>query len=472
MNSYSIKKKVSDSANIWPGFVDILATLLIVIIFILMIFTVSQFYLSDAVVGRDKALADLRVQISQLSKIISITESDLESEKIKNIEYYKQLQESKDITSQRDIEIINLSSQINNLRDELQIVAAALEKYEVESIGEIETAGLGERINKALARRVDQLKNLNIDLANLNKQLLALNEELDIRDIELLNRLKEIKQKNTKLSALNESLVEKDQTIFSLRGKISKLNDILVIKEKEEETKQKEITLLTQQIEESKIKIQESDTKTNTALVEVASMIDRLEKINSEVEILNAALEASERDKLTKEVEIEELGKKLNKALAQKVQELSKYRSEFFGKLREVIGNRNDILIVGDRFVLQSEVLFSSGSAELEEEGKAKLLEVAKTLLEIMPSIPSEINWILRVDGHTDTRPINNYNFASNWELSTARASNVVKYLIKAGIPAKNIAATGFASFQPLDSGNDEISYRRNRRIEFKLTEK
>ena len=470
MNSYSIKKKVSDSANIWPGFVDILATLLIVIIFILMIFTVSQFYLSDAVVGRDKALADLRVQISQLSKIISITESDLESEKIKNIEYYKQLQESKDITSQRDIEIINLSSQINNLRDELQIVAAALEKYEVESIGEIETAGLGERINKALARRVDQLKNLNIDLANLNKQLLALNEELDIRDIELLNRLKEIKQKNTKLSALNESLVEKDQTIFSLRGKISKLNDILVIKEKEEETKQKEITLLTQQIEESKIKIQESDTKTNTALVEVASMIDRLEKINSEVEILNAALEASERDKLTKEVEIEELGKKLNKALTNQVFKLQEYRSEFFGRLKEILGSTDGVEIRGDRFIFESSLLFDSGSAVLQEGGKNQLIKIAKTLKNITDGIPDDINWIIQVEGHTDNIPINTYLYPSNWELSTARASSVLKLLIEAGFKPNQLAAAGYGESYPISQGETEEDLRQNRRIELKLT--
>ena len=470
MNSYSIKKKVSDSANIWPGFVDILATLLIVIIFILMIFTVSQFYLSDAVVGRDKALADLRIQISQLSKIISITESDLESEKIKNIEYYKQLQESKDITSQRDIEIINLSSQINNLRDELQIVAAALEKYEVESIGEIETAGLGERINKALARRVDQLKNLNIDLANLNKQLLALNEELDIRDIELLNRLKEIKQKNTKLSALNESLVEKDQTIFSLRGKISKLNDILVIKEKEEETKQKEITLLTQQIEESKIKIQESDTKTNTALVEVASMIDRLEKINSEVEILNAALEASERDKLTKEVEIEELGKKLNKALTNQVFKLQEYRSEFFGRLKEILGSTDGVEIRGDRFIFESSLLFDSGSAVLQEEGKNQLIKIAKTLKNITDGIPDDINWIIQVEGHTDNIPINTYLYPSNWELSTARASSVLKLLIEAGFKPNQLAAAGYGESYPISQGETQEDLRQNRRIELKLT--
>src|SRR3546814_2610225 len=166
------------------------------------------------------------------------------------------------------------------------------------------------------------------------------------------------------------------------------------------------------------------------------------------------------------------LGKRLNVALASKVQELARYRSEFFGRLREILGSREDIRIVGDRFVFQSEILFASGSATIEQDGRPQLARLAGTLKEIAADIPDDIDWVLRVDGHTDRRPIDTLAFPSNWELSTARAVSVVKFLIEQGIPPARLVAAGFGEFQPLDTGNDEIAYRRNRRIEFKLTER
>ncbi|MCG8511006.1 MAG: OmpA family protein, partial [Rhodospirillales bacterium] len=165
-------------------------------------------------------------------------------------------------------------------------------------------------------------------------------------------------------------------------------------------------------------------------------------------------------------------GKRLNAALASKVQELSRYRSEFFGRLRQVLGEQAGVRIVGDRFVFQSEVLFESASAELEEPGKAQLTQLGRTLSELAGKIPDDIDWVLRVDGHTDKIPIRTSKFPSNWELSTARAISVVKFLIEQGIPADNLAATGFGEFQPIDPRDDEIAYRRNRRIEFKLTQR
>ena len=252
MSSYSIKKRIYDSPNIWPGFVDILATLLIVIIFILMVFTVSQFYLSDAVVGRDKALAELRLKITELSKILTSTEENLETEVQKNIILTDELQESGTLLEKRDLAIFELSGQIGKLRDELQIVAMALEKYEGITINEIDTANLGERINMALASRVDQLKNVNLELKNLNNQLtnlnselLQLNKELDIKDQDLKTRLQEIENKNIQLSNLNESLVEKDNTIFSLREKILKLNDISALSDEESKKQKAEIQSVT-----------------------------------------------------------------------------------------------------------------------------------------------------------------------------------------------------------------------------------
>ncbi|HEY0524246.1 MAG TPA: peptidoglycan-binding protein, partial [Stellaceae bacterium] len=172
------------------------------------------------------------------------------------------------------------------------------------------------------------------------------------------------------------------------------------------------------------------------------------------------------------QTQIVDLGKRLNVALANKVEELARYRSEFFGRLREILGDRQDIRVVGDRFVFQSEVLFDPGSAFLGPDAQQKLNPVVTALKEIMPEIPRDLNWVLRVDGHTDLRPIATAQFPSNWELSTARAISVVKYLIQQGIPADRVAATGFGEFQPIDRGTDEIALRRNRRIELKLTER
>jgi chemotaxis protein MotB len=160
-------------------------------------------------------------------------------------------------------------------------------------------------------------------------------------------------------------------------------------------------------------------------------------------------------------------------ALAQRVQELSRYRSDFFGKLREILGNRPDIRIVGDRFVFQSEVFFDSGAAVLRPEGRAELDQLATALLELEKKIPSGINWVLRVDGHTDTRQLTgNSQFRSNWELSAARAISVVQYLIAKGVAPQRLVAAGFGEFQPIDPGTTEDAFSRNRRIELKLTER
>ena len=187
------------------------------------------------------------------------------------------------------------------------------------------------------------------------------------------------------------------------------------------------------------------------------------------IEVALGATEAKDREQ---RVVIANLGRRLNLALAQKVEELERYRSEFFGRLREVLGERSDVTIVGDRFVFQSEVLFSSGSADLGAVGKAQLATFATTLLEISGRIPDELPWILRVDGHTDRIPIHTAAFPSNWELSSGRANSVVKFLISQGVPPARLAATGFAENQPIDPTDSVEANRRNRRIELKLTER
>ncbi|MGE0605082.1 MAG: peptidoglycan -binding protein, partial [Xanthobacteraceae bacterium] len=198
----------------------------------------------------------------------------------------------------------------------------------------------------------------------------------------------------------------------------------------------------------------------------------QLAALRRQIAALEAALEASEKKEKESQTKITDLGSRLNVALAQRVQELNRYRSDFFGRLREILGNRPDIRIVGDRFVFQSEVLFDPGSAELKESAEPELDKVAAALTELANKIPKDIPWVIRIDGHTDVRPISNARFPSNWELSSSRAISVVKYLIGKGLSPDRLVAAGFGEFQPIDPASNDDAYRRNRRIELKITER
>lgn len=210
----------------------------------------------------------------------------------------------------------------------------------------------------------------------------------------------------------------------------------------------------------------------NEALAKVDLLNQQLLALRKQVAALNEALGASEKKEQESQERIKDLGSRLNAALARQVQELQRYRSDFFGRLRDLLKGRDDIRVVGDRFVFQSEVLFPSGSADMTDAGLSTLDQLATAINELRKKIPGEIDWALQVDGHTDVRPIASAQFPSNWELSTARAVSVVKYLVDRGVPAERLVAAGHGEFQPLESGGDEESLRKNRRIELKLTNK
>ena len=233
------------------------------------------------------------------------------------------------------------------------------------------------------------------------------------------------------------------------------------------ETAQGKIGALTSQLEGEK-------KLSSRALAQVEVLNQQISAMRRQLAALEEALNASEKKDKEAQNQISDLGQRLNLALAARVKELSRYRSDFFGKLREILGNRPDMRIVGDRFVLQSEVFFDSGRADLKVAGNSELDKVAEALTELEQKIPSDIPWVLRVDGHTDVRPISASAalFRSNWDLSAARAIAVVKYLIAKGVPPQRLVAAGFGEFQPIETGNTEEAYRRNRRIEFKLTER
>ncbi len=330
--------------NYWPGFVDALSTLVLSIVFLLSVFLVVQFFLSQEVSGKDKALEQLNAKIAQLNDLLSLEK----------------------------LGTINLDDQVSQLR-------AGLASTEAER---------------------DRVKGLYEGLAG----------------------------------AGNDAA-----------GRANELNKAL--------DSEKQVSL--------------------RALAQIEVLTQQISALRRQLAALEEALDTSEKRDRESQTKIADLGQRLNVALAQRVQELSRYRSEFFGRLRAILGNRPDIRIVGDRFVFQSEVFFDTGQALLLPEGRAELDKLATALIDLDKQIPAEIAWVLRVDGHTDVRPITNSPlFKSNWELSSARAISVVQYLMSLGVPPQRLVAAGFAEFQPLDTAATEEAYRRNRRIELKLTER
>lgn len=288
-------------------------------------------------------------------------------------------------------------------------------------------------------------------LSRLNSQVARLTELLALE--------------KSKKQSLEETLAGLQATLASAQGENQRLQGLIGSVGEGKASADQRISVLTKQLEGEK-------TISKEALAKVELLNQQLSALQRQIAALQEALDASEaRDKESQD-KIANLGKRLNVALAKRVQQLARYRSDFFGRLREVLGNRNDIEIVGDRFVFQAEVLFPSGSDEINPFGQAQLDKLAFVLTQIEKEIPKEINWVLRVDGHTDVRPIATSTFPSNWELSSARAIAVVRHLISRGVPPKRLVAAGFGEFQPRDKGSSEEALTRNRRIELKLTER
>ena len=378
--------------NIWPGFIDALATLLMVIMFILMIFVLAQFFLGKALSGRDQALSKLQNQVGELAELLSLERKNTDELRKNMAQLSGELQVS--VSSQDDLKstIGNLRNQAEEKKQELTVSLATLK------------AG---KLN--IAQQLKEISDLSADIAALS----ALRQELETKITELSGRLNQSGKK-----ILTEQEISK-----SARAQVALLNQQMTV-------------------------LRETLTK------------------------ISQSLEKSEKNTEKKNIQIASLGKRLNAALANKVQVLSRYRSEIFGRLRKVMGEQKGVRIVGDRFVFQSEVLFSKGAAQIGEAGKDQLRQLAKTLKEISRKIPPDINWVLRVDGHTDKDPIRTERFPSNWELSSARAISVVQLLIEQGLRPNRLAAAGFGEFQPLENRDDEIGKRRNRRIELKLTQR
>ena len=306
-------------------------------------------------------------------------------------------------------------------------------------------------------------------LAATQKRALKIGEDLRLSREELL-------EERARALTLSERLTLALGKISATKSEAGDLASRLAAAEKQNiaalAEKQRELEALLKQAKATEASLEQEQSARASARERVSVLTDQLRELKQQLQALNTFLEVSEAKNSEQQAQIVDLGSRLNQALATRVQELANYRSEFFGRLREVLGTRSDVRVVGDRFVFQSEVLFASGEATLGGPGSAQLLRLAQTLAEISGTIPADVDWVLRVDGHTDERPISTQEFPSNWELSAARALSVVKFLIASGIPPNRLVAAGFGQFHPLDARQDEIGFRRNRRIEFKLTQR
>ncbi len=437
----AIGSRRQSQPNYWPGFVDALAALLVVVVFMVMIFALAQFFLSDALSGRDTALERLNRQVDELARML-----DLE----------------RNANADLRLSVSQLSSELQSSLSEREALAGRLTDVEDEMLA---------------ARRDREAAVAN--LAAMQREVEADREtiELQLRDLERLTRdIAALRKVRAKLegeiaSATGALAAARDKT-KELQASLAKSEERTVLVQKELDARDIRLTELLRRAETAEQSFSEEHTLSTQAQQQVALLNRQLDELRRQIAALNKALEASEAENTAQNVQIVNLGQRLNAALATRVQELARYRSEFFGRLREVLGERTDIRIVGDRFVFQSEVLFDSGEATLNPAGQDQLATFAGTLRDVARSIPGEIDWVLRVDGHTDVRPIRSARFPSNWELSTARATEVVKFLIDQGIEPPRLVAAGFGEYQPLDNGNNEAAYRRNRRIEFKLTQR
>ncbi|MEH6526609.1 MAG: peptidoglycan -binding protein [Sneathiella sp.] len=472
------RRRSGQRANyeIWPGFVDALTTLLLVIIFLLVVFVLAQFFLSQALSGRDAALEKLNQQVNELSDLLALergTSAQLENEISQITIDLARTQEERDNVI---IQLDTLNSRALSAEEDRDRLTILL-KEQTEKATAAETA-LAESTEKLVVSEdvvranLAELESLKRDIVAL--EILRTKLETDVSDMAAKLQLsdEQLKELTSKLASSETEVGSLRDRSKELEARLAEETDRTVLAQKDIEEREIRLAELQTLYLQTQDKLTEEEALSAAAASQVALLNVQINSLRTELAKLNQALEASEVKDVEQQAQIADLGSRLNQALAQKVQELQQYRSEFFGKLREVLKNRPGISIVGDRFVFQSEVLFGEGQAQLGPQGRQDMAKFAATLLGISKDIPKDIDWILRVDGHTDSQPINTARFPSNWELSMARALSVTKFLISQGIPANRLAPTGFGEFQPIDDREDEIGYLRNRRIELKLTER
>ncbi|MCC5812624.1 MAG: OmpA family protein [Ectothiorhodospiraceae bacterium] len=425
-------RRSRNSVNIWPGYVDALATLLLVFVFVLTVFMLAQSVLTDVLTGRERTLARLEARLTELGELLSMEERRREA-----------------LEEQLSVSI----SQRVALQDELADALDRSERLERELMAAGETI---EEDRETIRVQTRELASLQQDIDALRRLRQQLEDQVGDLEAALDVSREEATAARDRSLALEAELADAEERTRLAQREIE-----------DRETRVRDLTRLTEEqrqaLEQEQHLSAEAQARIDRLAAEAAALREQLRRVAG-------ALQLAESRVAEQDVEIAELGERLNLLLVERVQELSRYRSDFFGRLREVLGDREDIRIVGDRFLFQSELFFESASAELGQAGRQQLDEVARTLLIIAEDIPEEIPWVLQVEGHTDIRPISTAEFPSNWQLSTARAQSIVDYLISRGVPAERLSAAGFAEYHPVDDRITPDALRRNRRIELRLT--
>ncbi len=469
------------STDIWPGFVDALSTLVMVIIFLLVVFVLAQFFLSRQLEGRDAAMSRLESEIASLERELGL-ERDSAAELRRSVarlstdlrgamaERDALADRMDDVAAERDrlTEAMALAAD-RELRLEETLAALRLERDSFAEEAEATRADLEaaqatiEADRETLEARLAELVQLRRDIDSLETVRAELEAEV-AATADLLTTAEADRD------ATQEALGALRDERAALEARLADEEERTRLAQRELEEREIRLDELLRSAASLETALDEEGRAREEALAEVALLTRQINALSVQLAQLDQILDAREREVAEQSALIADLGARLNLALAAQVEELSRFRSDFFGRLRQVLGDRDEVRIVGDRFVFQSEVLFGTGEAEVGPEGRRQLTQLAQTFVDIAEEIPDELPWVLQVDGHTDRRPISTPRFPSNWELSTARAISVAQVLIDQGIPPDRVAARGFAQFQPLDPADTLEAYRRNRRIEIKLT--
>ena len=476
MSYYTKSQNNDDTSLIWPGFVDVLASTLMVIIFIVLLFTVSQVYLGDLVVGKNEQIQNLEKTIEIQDETIVEQDSTLTDKEITLIE-------RQELINQLDNELVILDEEIKLKQSEIVDKQNLLTSKDQEI--SLQEAIIDQK-EDAIITLDTLIEEQALDIGKLNQMIAQLTQELSLSleekevlrgELNQLNQEQEnLKNTLTKLGGKNEELVGK---LSDSQTRIQSLLETLSSSEIENKGLQGKIA----EIKDQNLSLQgriedlegESSIKSenlNDALIKISRLSEDIKILSKEIQLLNNLLDSKEAEIANNKIELGELGDRLNRVLTSELFKLQKYKSDFFGKLSEALGDRDDIQIKGDRFIFQSEILFESGSVEIQNSGRIALSLIAKTIIDLIDEIPTELNWVLQIDGHTDKVPISTSKFPSNWELSHARALEVVKFFIGQGVPADRLSANGYGEYQPINLGDTKDDLKQNRRIELKITQK
>lgn len=458
-----IRRSQREGLNAWPGYVDALSTLLMVIIFVLLVFVLAQGFLSVTLSSRDRALDRLNRQVAELADLLSLERTQTDELRAS---LGRAQDEARRATAARDAaqgELTGLRTERDQLHDERDTLRDARDQLAARlSDAELAARGTNERIASLESRLTEALGRAEAvggQTAEAVRQRAEAARALSAAQAGRQQAEQSLTEAQARIAALQDqaaTLADQVRALTALRDQLEKQAQEAQAKLGEEQRAHGEAVRLSE-----------------SAQAQAALLARQIDDLKAQLQRLAAALDVQQKAGQEKDAQIADLGTRLNAALAAKVEELQRYRSDFFGRLREVLGDRPDVHIVGDRFVFQSEVLFPVGSADLSDSGKAQIRQIAGVLKDISTRIPPGTPWILRVDGHADRTPFRGGGrFASNWELSAARAIAVAQLLIGEGLPANRVAAAAFGDNQPIDPGDSPEALAKNRRIELRLTDR